>query len=524
MPKDRDKKKINAKESAPAGIRHWLLLAGSLLYLAVANLIWIARDTRPPYWDMAVHAAGALRIHDAFAEHGIRALSLVPFLTGSYPPFYHSFVAAFYALFGRSIDVARLANLPAIALLFAATYGIGRSVLKPFAAAAAAVIVNFYPILLWLSRETMIDYWLTSMVALAMWLLLRTEEFTDRKWSLLFGIVCGLGMLTKWTFVFFVALPALWFARNNIKNAAIAAGAAAVVAAYWYAFAAQSLVQLFRINSAQSISEGDPGRWSIQAIVFYSRVLEGSQLFLPLFVAFLAGLVLLVFNFNRHWIPILLWAAGGWLGMLIFQNKDPRYTAPLLPAVALVTALVFQKKEYLAGLLLPVLLFQHYLVSFGIPQLPPAIILARGGSGEITYDWNVYTQRYFGWGPPARENWQIDHVLQAVGTTQGRQVRLGMVPDIPRFDTSAFEFTIALERLPVMMNRLGVFDARAIAGNDYILVSEKDHGFEPGSGYSEKDLKAINLYINERPAAFQVVDQFVLPNGDLIRLYKVGGA
>ena len=41
--------------------------------------------------------------------------------------------------------------------------------------------------------------------------------------AVLFGIVCGLGMLTKWTFVFFLILPAVWSARKNIKNAAIAA-------------------------------------------------------------------------------------------------------------------------------------------------------------------------------------------------------------------------------------------------------------------------------------------------------------
>jgi 4-amino-4-deoxy-L-arabinose transferase-like glycosyltransferase len=329
MPKARDKKKIDPGHPAEMGIRHRVLLAASFLYLTLANVIWIARDTRPPYWYIAVHATGALRIYDAFADHGIRALSLVPFLTGAYPPFYHSLVAVFYGIFGRSIDVARQANLPAIALLFAATYGIGRSVLKPFAAATAAVIANFCPILLWLSRETMIDYWLTSMVALAMWLLLRTREFADRKWSLLFGAACGLGMLTKWTFVFFVALPALWFARKNIRNAVAAACVAAVTASCWYAFAAPALLQLFRVNTVQSVSEGDPNKWSVQAVVFYFRALEGSQLFLPLSLAFIAGLILLALNFNRHWIPILLWIAGGWLGMLLFQNKDPRYTAPL---------------------------------------------------------------------------------------------------------------------------------------------------------------------------------------------------
>src|SRR3990167_8460935 len=152
-------------------LRHRFLLVTSFLYLAAANMIWIARDTRPPFWDMAAHQTAALRVCDAFADLGLRALAQLPFLTGSYPPLYQSVVAAFYTVFGRTIDAAQWANLPAIALLFASTYGIGRTLLKPLAASTAAVLVNFYPMLLWLSRETLIDYWLTAMVAAAMWLL-----------------------------------------------------------------------------------------------------------------------------------------------------------------------------------------------------------------------------------------------------------------------------------------------------------------------------------------------------------------
>jgi 4-amino-4-deoxy-L-arabinose transferase-like glycosyltransferase len=505
------------------GIRHRFLLIASFLYLALANLLWIARDTRPPYWDMADKQTGALKIYDAVAHSGIHALAQIPFLTGSYPPLYHSIVASFYTLFGKTIDAAQWANLPAIALLFAATYGIGRTILKPFAAATAAAIANFYPLMLWLSRETLTDYWLTSLVALAMWLLIRTNEFSVRKYSVLFGIVCGLGMLTKWSFAFFIFLPALWFARKNLKNAILAAFLAAGISAYWYAFATQALLQLFSINTAQSITEGDPSRLSLAAIVFYIRALEGSQLFLPLFIVFAAGLLLLLLNFQKSWIPILLWIVGGWLALMLFHNKDPRYTAPLLPAVALISAKVFEHRESLVAFLIPVLLVQHFLVSFGIPQLPPAVVFAKGGDGPISYDWNLYTQRYFGWGPPAREDWKIEHVLQVLTSSEGSHVRLGIVPDIPRFDTLAFEFYITLKKSPVTVSRLAVYDEKAIANNDYILVSEKDHDFEPGSDFTS-DLKRINQYVVQNPVEFLSVESFVLPNGDVIRLYKVRNA
>ncbi len=508
--------------NALMAIRHRFLLAAAFLYLAAANLIWIARDTRPPFWDMAYHQTAALRIYDAFSNFGVRAIAIIPLLTGFYPPLYYTIVAAFYAVFGKTIDAAQWANLPALALLIAATYGVGRTLLKPLPATAAAILAGFYPYLVWLSRETLVDYWLTSMVALAMWTLIRTNGFSDRRTSVAFGVVCGLGMLTKWTFPLFVALPALWLARKNVKNAGIAAAIAAVIAAYWYVPTEPTLQQLANINNAGAISEGDPSRFSMQAFVFYVRALEGYQLFLPLFAAFIAGAVLLARKFDRAWLPVVLWLGGGWLGLMFFQNKDPRYSAPLLPAVALISAQLFQRKEALTALLVPLLLFQHYMISFGVPQLPAAVVIAKGVEGPLSWHWNLYRQNYFDlWGPPAREDWQIQRVLDRVSGADRRPVRLGMIPDIPRFDWGAFGFYIALSKSPVVLNRILNLDESVITGNDYILMSEKDQGWAPDFS---SNLQSINAYILSRPEYFHMVDSFPLPNGDMIRLYKVGGS
>ncbi len=202
--------------------------------------------------------------------------------------------------------------------------------------------------MLWLSREAIMDYWLTSMVALAMWLLV-SKGFDNRNWSMILGVVCGLGMLTKWTFAFFLAFPFIWFARKNVKNAAISAGAALIVAAYWYLPQLTSLTEFLALNTNDGVGEGDPPRISFQAVVFYVRALEGYQVFLPLFIAFIAGAVLVARRFDPRWAPICFWILSGWFGLMLFQNKDPRYSVPLLPAVALITAKAFEKKQILLG-------------------------------------------------------------------------------------------------------------------------------------------------------------------------------
>src|SRR5687768_5602226 len=158
-----------------------VLLVAALLYLIIANIIWIAIDTTPPFWDMAYHQMGALQILAAFEQHGFTAIAHLPGLTGYYPPVYHAIVAGFYWLFGAGPDIGRLANLPATVLLIFSTYGIGRRLLQPSGAALAAVLVSFYPLMVWVSREAVIDYWLASLVAFGIWLLLKTENFSRRR-------------------------------------------------------------------------------------------------------------------------------------------------------------------------------------------------------------------------------------------------------------------------------------------------------------------------------------------------------
>ena len=382
------------------------------------------------------------------------------------------------------------------------------------------MLVAYYPLLIWLSRVTLIDYWLTALVALALWLLLETDGFQNRRMTLLFGVVSGIGMLTKWTFAAFLVPPALLFLRRRWRKALLSVAVAIPIASYWYLSRASALVGFFQINTAGGLTEGDPSRLSWQAVVWYLRALGGYQLFLPLFVAFLIGLIWLYVNFDPKWTPLVLCLVGAWLCLMTFQNKDPRYTVPLLPVVALITAGWISSRRAWIVPLLALLLFQHHLVSFGIRTLPEKVIIVRGVKQPLAYDWNLYTQTYFDlWGPPLWQDWKIAYVLDRVGApNQQDPVRVGMIPDIPRFDSAAFEFYILARQDRVVVRRLNDLDTADIQNNDYILLSEGAQGY-PGLIPSEAD--RITGYVLDHPEAFEVIEWFPLPNGEIIRLYRV---
>jgi hypothetical protein len=143
----------------------------------------------------------------------------------------------------------------------------------------------------------------------------------------------------------------------------------------------------------------------------------------------------------------------------------------------------------------------------------------RGSEAQLSWHWNLYTQSYFGlWGPPAREDWKIEHVIAQVSKPERTpHVRLGIVPDIPRFDSQAFQFYVELLKAPVQLSRIQLLNEPAIMGNDYVLIAKNDQ--EHAASFAPD--ARVNGFITAHPERFQIADTFPLPNGNVIALYKV---
>jgi 4-amino-4-deoxy-L-arabinose transferase-like glycosyltransferase len=187
-----------------------LALLGLLIVFHVANnWLWRAANEVIFGADRMYHLVSSLSYWDLLKE-GVNLSSLFAALTlsGYYPPLVHLTVTASYALFGVSADGAAMTNSLYLVLYLLAVYGIGERLAGPWIGLAAAALVSLFPIVFSMSRYLYIDFALAAMVALNVCLLLRSEGFSRRGPSLLYGLSFGLGMLVKWTFVAF-ALPPL---------------------------------------------------------------------------------------------------------------------------------------------------------------------------------------------------------------------------------------------------------------------------------------------------------------------------
>jgi hypothetical protein len=279
----------------------------------------------------------------------------------------------------------------------------------------------------------------------------------------------------------------------------------------WYVPSASRLAEFARLNTAGGVFEGDPDRLSLAAVIFNVRALEGYQLFLPLFVAFICRSIHASNTLQREMAADFFYgSAEDGSDYLLFQNKDPRYSAPLLAAIAIITASAFRNAKVWTGVLLAFLVFQHYLVSFGIRSLPQSVVLMKGAEGQLSWHWNLYTQEYFGlWGAPARENWKIEHVLNTVG-----RGRLGLVPDIPRFDSQHFLFYIELLKVPIQLNRVAVF--RSGCNSSQRLSADPRRQATNTRHRSYRIRASLNTSSNSRP-------RFKWPTSSLSRMAKSSG-
>ena len=504
------------------------------------QFVWLDRDTRPPVWDMALHQTYALNYLDkgdsAAGEH------LKPWeRSGNYPPFVHLMIAAVFFIFHRGPHIAVLVNIPATFILLWAVYELANDLAGSLAGIWSCLLTVLTPYLIWISRETVLDYWLSAWFVAALVVLRKTQGFQSRSWSLLLGIIMALGLLTKWFFLglMFFPLVYVFFAsrvwRQPVRSIYLADTLliAGVMSSVWYIPNLPRLVSYFGQNAHVGALEGEPPIFSFQSFIYYLRLLEGYQLFGILFVVLcFACIFALRKKLLCDWQFLFFSVAGGWLIMTLLRTKDPRFTLPLIGPLSIISGawIASWRRTHLNRIvqvaLVAVLGFQAYMANFGLSRLPQRWVILEGYQGSFRWDWNLYLQDYLNvFGKPRQEDWKQDAVLKKiVDDSQKRNVQpaLAMVPDMPWFNSSNFTLFTRLRRLPIPVRHLtsATGGIQSFKGYNYVLMTEHDQGISWTTGAG----KELNQLIVDNPDVFRLLDLYVLPNGDGARLYFNAGS
>jgi hypothetical protein len=185
--------------------RPWLWLTAVFLVLVAVTAVWVSIDRRPPEWDHANHLERALRCHRSLAEGQIWAA--ISGDSAFYPPLVPCAAGVLYFVFPVAPLTAQAVMLAFLALGMAAVFGVGRILWDDRAGLIAAFLFGTAPFVVFSLLNFQLDLPLASIVALTLWITLRTEGFRRPAWAAALGVVIGLGLLTKPTYLVYVAAP-----------------------------------------------------------------------------------------------------------------------------------------------------------------------------------------------------------------------------------------------------------------------------------------------------------------------------
>jgi 4-amino-4-deoxy-L-arabinose transferase-like glycosyltransferase len=318
--------------------REWALVTLSFVVLAAVALVWQALDRHPPEWDHANHLERAVLCARDLAAGDVSAVIA---RSSFYPPIVPCLSGGLARVLPSDLLAAQVVMLAFLALGMATIYLIGRERLGGPAGVIAAVLFGGAPFVVFNTVRVQLDLPLAATVALTVWLTLRSEGLTRRGWSIALGAIVGLGLLIKPPFPAYVVPVVLWAlatgrGRGRVANVALTALAALGVCITWYGPRLMGLpAQIANRSFKQAAESGHPDPLSWTALSIYPVTLP---MFFGAAASVLLAVGLVVAVRRRAWLEVgsvLLPFAM----FLAIQNKNARYTMPILPMAAIIAAM-----------------------------------------------------------------------------------------------------------------------------------------------------------------------------------------
>jgi len=355
----------------------------------VNNCLWLRLDTPfPTYFYYAYDFGRVMEFYDLLqrSQFGL----LLHQLTHQHNAFLHALTVALTAfVFHKSyIAILLFQNTLYFAIAIISIYLIGKKISDKFTGLLAVAIFSLYPAVYGTSRFYIIEFALMGMIPLCVLYLLRSEGFTERKYSFLFGLALGWAMMIKYSAVTFIVGPLLYVAARALffrpkenspgllpvaLNIGLAAFSAGIIMGIKY-FNIDNL-KMYLSHPVLCVRPGE--QWyKLSNLRYYTLGLADQQLSMIYFFILLFSLPVFFSKEKKGTIIMLCsWIIVPWIILLTMPNgyRSAHFIIPYLPALALISAsgltTALKKagklKAIVIGLLLVVGACQYYDLSFG---------------------------------------------------------------------------------------------------------------------------------------------------------------
>jgi 4-amino-4-deoxy-L-arabinose transferase-like glycosyltransferase len=346
---------MDSRRASIAGV------AALVTLLAAVNVYYFHRSQTPTFWDDASYLRGSLELYDALTDKGRPGLaSAFAHLYGNKAPLICVFPVPVYLIFGREYDPRCLVGIAFLILMSVYLFRLGECLWSSREGLLAVAILQTMPLFYGLSRQFLVDYGLATMVVMWLYYALCSRSLATPGMIVRLGTLLGIGMLMKITFPLYVGLPAIviiWTllrADRDWRGAVKVLGAlgcilliGGVIASSWYIPNLKTVFG-FAVSAGfgqLSVNYGSSNVFSWHVISDYFYVVTVAALscyYAILLIALLPAWATSTWRRHtqetRHSLALLVWVVVPLVATTFAVNKDPRFTAPFLPAVALFLA------------------------------------------------------------------------------------------------------------------------------------------------------------------------------------------
>jgi len=347
----------------------YVFLLTLLCVVILASVIrYGLRTYKVPEWDeqhymrMSTEFYRLIKYHLSF-NTPYEMLQIVPFRQPGYP----LLILPFLFLFGLSN--AYFWGIFTNSLLYIATifgiYFVARNFLSELSAFLAAFIFAFYG---WTLLHLHLTYSETASSAFIIWtilFLIKSNLFRNKKYSILFGVFLGLGLLVRWIIVLYIFAPLIYvfyqllkkhlFKKKILSNIGFSFLIGFLISFYPYIQNHNWIFNYFRDVSVgspvwQALPQSETNPLSLYSLTFYLNTF--AQLGIFFFILIVIGFIL-AFRRKNNIKPILLTAIAGYLFSVLAPIKGERYIVPIFPYLAILSGSLF---DYLKNKKLKLLL------------------------------------------------------------------------------------------------------------------------------------------------------------------------
>jgi len=399
-------------------------LACIIIFHVINNYFWIKNDTLSlypeKYYQLMIknHILSSIQEiiqRDTSVLDKISSIAKLTRIKFCWFGLYYIYTACVNLMFGNTTDVSLMANIPVFILLIIFTFLIGKNIAGEKAGILAAFFVSFYPGIYGISRSYGLDFPLTAMVTVCVYILI-AKDITKIKYALFCGLVISIALLMKVQGIFFLIGPLVYIFFQRVYQSSNY-GAEKTGSAKWRIFKItlafgllisslllylsfeipywnRDIMRVAKVffvffTKKRHFFETSPhSLFDIRSVLFYlfESINNISRL---LFVFFLFGLSLFCRTKLKYKMPVYLWIVAPYIIFTVHVNKSGRYYLPALPALALVSAvgiLQIKPRRFRISLIIAAIflsLFQFYDLSFGTNILPK--ILYRYSLGAVAY-------------------------------------------------------------------------------------------------------------------------------------------